>query len=109
MAFDAHTASRVRDALSATANVSEKKMFGGLAFMLNGNMVCGIREQELMARVGADGYAEALAMPEARPMDFTGKPLKGYVYVSEAGIADDDSLLVWVGRCVRFVGTLPAK
>jgi TfoX/Sxy family transcriptional regulator of competence genes len=109
MAFDEHTAGRVRDALRGIRHVSEKKMFGGLAFMLNGNMVCGIRDRELMARVGASGYAEALKLPGARPMDFTGRPLNGYVYVSAQGIADDDALQAWVGRCVEFVGALPAK
>ena len=83
-------------------------MFGGIAFMVNGNMACGIVKDELMARVGADAYADAVAMPFARPMDFTGRPMKGMLYVSPEGIAGR-GLKRWIGRCLIFAESLPAK
>ena len=108
MAYDEGLAQRLREALSDRP-VVEKKMFGGLAFMLQGNMCCGVNDDELMARVGPDAYEESLAQAHARPMDITGRPLKGYVYVASPGFEDDRDLEAWVERCVRFVLTLPAK
>lgn len=87
----------------------EKKMFGGLSFMVKGNMCCGVVGDELMARVGPDGYEAALKRPHARPMDFTGKPLKGFVYVAPEGFADRADLEGWIGLALNFVETLPAK
>jgi TfoX/Sxy family transcriptional regulator of competence genes len=84
-------------------------MFGGLCFLLNGNMCCGIVGDELMLRVGPEGYDDALSQPGARPMDFTGRPMKGMVYVSAAAIADDVALSAWAGRGVTFAASLPAK
>lgn len=84
-------------------------MFGGIAFMLSGNMCCGVVGEELMARVGPDQYESALQQAHARKMDFTGKPLKGFVYVSSDGIMSDSELECWVGRCEKFVCSLPAK
>lgn len=84
-------------------------MFGGLALMLHGNMCVGCLGDELMVRVGPDAYREALAHPHAREMDFTGRPLTGYVYVASDGLEKDAELLDWVGRGVRFALTLPAK
>ncbi len=109
MAFDEGLAQRVRDAMGNARDVSERKMFGGLCIMIGGNMVVGVNEDNLMVRVGPDAYQEALAQPYAREMDFTGKPLKGYVYVDAAGIAEDAELEAWVTRAVRFVKTLPKK
>ncbi len=109
MAYDETLAKRLRDALDGAGHISEKKMFGGIAFMLNGNMCCGITDDLLMARVGPAAYDDALGRPHARPMDFTGRPMKGYVYVESGGIKSDKDLREWVRMCVGFVRTLPEK
>ena len=109
MAFDEGLAQRLREILAAREDVVEKKMFGGLAFMVSGNMCCGVLGGDLMARVGPGQYASVLRLPHARPMDFTGKPLKGFVYVGHEGIASDHELTVWVERCLEFAGSLPPK
>ena len=109
MAFDEGVAERLRAAMGALDGVSEKKMFGGIAFMLGGNMCCGVNGDTLMARVGPEQYEEALARPHARPMDFTGRPMKGFVYVAPQGFVSDDDLRCWVSLCRRFVASLPAK
>lgn len=84
-------------------------MFGGLAFMYRGHMLVGILGDSLMARVGPAEYADALKRPHVREMDFTGKPMKGYVYVDPAGIESDSDLGKWVELCLRFNATLPQK
>ena len=84
-------------------------MFGGLAFMLRGNMTVGINKDGLMVRGGKENNDEFLALPHARPMDFTGKSMKGFIYVDEPGIATDDDLRAWVDRCLAYTATLPAK
>lgn len=109
MAYSETLAQRIRGVLPTTLDFTEKKMFGGIAFMLNGNMCCGIVKDSLMARVGAENHESALAMAHARPMDFTGKPMKGMIYVDPAGIETDKDLSQWVERCVAFVQTLPMK
>lgn len=109
MAFDEGLAERIRDLLRDERGITERRMFGGLAFMHNGHMFVGIIADTLMARVGPQGYAEALMQPRVREMDFTGKPMKGYVYVDPAGFESDAALERWVGRCQAFVRTLPPK
>lgn len=109
MAFDNTLAERVRKLLHKQAGVQEKKMFGGLAFMINGHMCCGIVGNELMVRVGPEQHEQALAQPHARPMDFTGKPMKGMVYVDAKSITQDAALRAWVERGLRFVRVLPPK
>ncbi len=109
MAFDEGLAERIRDAVRARAGISERRMFGGLAFMLRGHMFVGILGDTLMARVGPDGYAEALREPWVRQMDFTGKPMKGYVFVAPEGFESDASLESWIARCIRFVESLPPR
>jgi TfoX/Sxy family transcriptional regulator of competence genes len=109
MAYDEGLAQRIREHLEERSDVSERKMFGGAAFMLAGNMCCGVVADELMVRVGADGYEDALAQPDARAMDFTGKPMRGMVYVGVPGIAEDDDLGAWIDRGVSFASSLPAK
>ena len=109
MPYNEDLAIRIRSALSGKGDLVEKKMFGGLCFMLNGNMCCGIVKEDLMARVGPDGYDDALDQPGARPMDFTGKPMKGMVYVSANAISDDAALASWVDRTAKFALSLPAK
>ena len=84
-------------------------MFGGIAFMVRGHMCCGVVKDLLMVRVGPEGYEHALAKPHARPMDFTGRPLRGLVFVAPAGTLTDKGLSDWVRRAARFVRTLPPK
>lgn len=84
-------------------------MFGGLAFMCRGYMFVGIVGDELMARVGAADYEAVLQLPDVRKMDFSGKPMTGYVFVAPSALTIDDVLENWVLRCLRFIDTLPAK
>lgn len=109
MSYDAKLAQRVRDIFADGPSVDEKAMFGGLAFMLEGKMCCGVLKSELVARVGPEQYDAALARPHTRPMDFTGRPMKGYVYVAAEGCGDRRSLQSWLDRAVRFVGELPSS
>ena len=109
VAIDSGLAQRIRDALAPHGDASERRMFGGIAFMLDGHMVVGVIGGTLMARVGAAGHRDALAMPHVREMDFTGRPMNGYVYVDAAGIAEDRELAAWIGRCVGFARTLPSR
>ena len=109
MAFDEGLAERIRDAVQEQAGMSERKMFGGLCFMCEGNMSFGVVGSELMVRVGADAYEAALALPHAREMDFTGRSMRGMVYVDEAGISEDEDLDRWLRRGLDFAGSLPPK
>jgi TfoX/Sxy family transcriptional regulator of competence genes len=109
MAFDEAVARRVRKALAGSPDVVEKRMFGGIAFMLRGNMCCGVIGDRLMLRVGPAGYEAALSRPHAGPMDFTGRPMKGMVYVEPAGFASARALKAWIGRATEFALSLPAK
>ena len=109
MAYDEGLAERLRDVLSEQSGVTEKKMFGGLAFLWQGHMFCGIVGEELMVRVGAERYGQALLEPHTRAMDFTGRPMKGYVYVEPGGFEADDELKNWAKRGLEFVRSLPPK
>ena len=109
MAFNERLADRIRETLSRHYGVIDRKMFGGIAFMLRGNMCCGVVGNELMVRVLPERYGEALGRPHARPMDFTGKPLKGMIYVGSKGIATDAALERWVKEGVDLVMSLPDK
>lgn len=99
MAFDEQLAARIRELLSARNDVEEKRMFGGLCFMVAGQMAVGVETTKLMVRVGPDAYADALAQPHAEPMDFTGRPLKGFVYVTPAG-TKGVALKKWIDRAI---------
>ena len=107
MAYDANLAKRIRAALGPRTDISERSMFGGLAFMLDGKMLCGVVHRDLMVRVGPEAYAQALARPHARPMDFTGRPLKGFLYVAPPGIRTARTLTSWIDRALAFVATAP--
>lgn len=109
MAFDEAVAERVREALAGAPAVVEKKMFGGIAFMVRGNMCCGVIGNRIMLRVGPKGYDAALSLPHAMPMDFTGRSMKGMVYVEPAGFASPRDLKAWVERATGFALSLPAK
>jgi TfoX/Sxy family transcriptional regulator of competence genes len=109
LSYDPEAAERVRQLLSAHDGVVEKKMVGGLSFLVNGNMCCGITGTELMVRVGADGREQALREPHVRAMQFAGRALSGFVCVEPAGFASDDALAQWVQRGLDFISGLPAK
>jgi len=109
MPYNEGIAARLREQFADMPNVAEKKMFGGIAFMVNGHMSCGVTNATLMVRVGPDNYEYALARPHARTMDFTGKPLKGFVYVAPAGFESDAALASWVDLSLDFVLRLPPK
>ena len=108
MAYDEGLAGRIRNALRDRDDVAEKKMFGGIAFMVAGRMACGVVHDELMVRVGRDGHDAALAEPHTRPMDFTGRPMRGMVYVEPAGVRSDADLARWVERAVNVATAEPA-
>lgn len=84
-------------------------MFGGVGFLLHGNMACGVNKDDLIVRVGADNYSNAVMRPHARPFDITGRPMSGWVMVELAGYADDSDLSNWVQTGIEFALTLPAK
>lgn len=109
MGYDAGLAERLKEILQSQQDISEKKMFGGLAFMCRGYMFVGILADVLMARVGPEDYETALSRPHVRQMDFTGRPMKGYVFVDPPGFETDSDLADWVQRCLRLVQTLPPK
>ncbi len=110
MAYNEKLAERLRTSLSAVApEVVERRMFGGLALMVNGHMCVGVNGNELMVRVGPEAYTDALEQAHAREMDFTGKPLRGFVYVAPEGIATAESLGDWIQRGLDFVLSLPPK
>lgn len=109
MAYDEGLAERMREHFEDRSDITDKKMFGGLCFLINGNMACGIVKDELMLRVGPDGYADALAQPQAREMDFTGRALKGMIYVGCEGFAENEDLAAWLDRATAFASSLPPK
>ena len=109
MAYDEGLAQRVREAMEALTGYEEKKMFGGIGFMLEGNMATGVIGEDLIVRVGREQYEEALAEPQARPFDMTGRPMTGWVVFTGAAYASDEELTAWVQRGVDFAGSLPPK
>jgi hypothetical protein len=109
MSFDEDLADRVRHALGKRRGLAEKKMFGGLAFLLRGNMCCGVLKRELIVRVAPDETDDVLAEPHTRAFDFTGRPMRGWVVVEPGGCADENALAGWVARAVEFASGLPAK
>ena len=109
MAYSEDLAGRVRDLLAGHEGLTEKKLFGGIAFFIQGNMCCGVTKDDLVVRVGPEGSEAALAQPGARLMDFTGRPLRGFVYVGPDGHRSDEALEKWLERGVDFALSLPAK
>jgi TfoX/Sxy family transcriptional regulator of competence genes len=106
MAYDELLAERIRRTVGQRSRVSEKKMFGGLAFLLGGKMFCGIVKDDLVVRVGPERYEEALGRPHVRPMDFTGRPMNGYVFVAPAGCSTEKAVSAWVATAATFVSSL---
>lgn len=107
MAYDTELGNRVRALLSSALPIEEKHMFGGLAWLLEGRMFVGIVKDELMVRVGPERHDEAVARPHARIMDFTGKPMRGYIFVHQQGLRSDAELGEWLGLGLAFAATLP--
>ena len=103
MPYDEYLADRIRRSLKDhKAQCDEKKMFGGIAFMVDDKMCMGVIRDQLMARVGPNAYEEALRKPGAQPMDFTGRPMKGYIFVDSVGIDNDDQLDHWTKFCLAY-------
>jgi hypothetical protein len=109
MAFDEGLAERLRQLTGSVHSLSERRMFGGLCFMSSGNMSFGVLGSEIMVRVGPDAYAAALELPHVREMDFTGRSMRGMVYVDSDGIAEDGDLLAWLQRGLTHARSLPPK
>ena len=109
MAYDEGLAERIRDRLQETPGLVEKKMFGGVGYMLHGNMACGVNQDTLIVRVGPDRYEEALSRPNTRVFDMTGRPMRGWVVVTPEGIEEDDQLEQWIRQGMDFARSLPPK
>ncbi len=104
--YDERLAERVRKSLAGRKKVTERRMFGGVAFMLDGKMFCGVINDDLVIRTGPESYERALAKPHARPMDFTGRPMRGFVYVGSGGCKTGKTLSAWVDSGIKYVVSL---
>ncbi len=109
MGYDAALAERIRTMLRDENNLSEKKMFGGIAFLLRGRVACGLTSKDLVVRVGPEAYAASLAQEYCRPMDFTGRPMTGWVFVEPVGVENDDALARWVSLGVSYARIVAAQ
>jgi len=109
MAYDLTLAQRVRTQLAGEPGFAERHMFGGLCFLIHGNMCCGVVGGDLVVRVGKGNHEMVASLPHARPMDFTGRPLRGMIYVDAAGVEELAQLQHWVARGVAFAQSLPPK
>jgi TfoX/Sxy family transcriptional regulator of competence genes len=109
MVYDEALAARVRNALLTVPEVDEKKMFGGITFMVSGQMCCGVLKNDLIVKVGAEGWEDVIAQPHVRPFDFSGRPMVGMVYVAPPGVASDQALQGWIQRGIQFVQNNPKQ
>ena len=109
MAYDQELGNRIRTILARKKNISEKNIFGGLSFLVDGKMFCGIIGDKLVVRVGPENYEDALSKPHITPMDFTGKPIKGYVYVEKTGLKRNTGLVFWIESGLTFTRTVKKK
>lgn len=109
MAYDEMSAAWVRDLVKDIPGFDEKKMFGGVGYLLNGNMACGVNKEDLIIRVGLEGYESDLQEPHTKPFDMTGRPMTGWIVVKEEGYSSDNDLAVWVQKGVDFALSLPPK
>ena len=109
MAYNEKLSQRIHERLADQTGLVEKKMFGGIGFMLRGNMACGVNKDDLIVRVGPERYGQAVIQPHARPFDFTGRPMKGWVMVGPAGYSADEDLRAWIELGVNFALSLPPK
>ncbi|HZY84136.1 MAG TPA: TfoX/Sxy family protein [Gemmataceae bacterium] len=109
MAFDEALAERIRRRLARREDLEERKMFGGVGYLLNGDLLVGVWKRSLVVRLGLDDGEEALKEPNVKEFDITGRPMRNWALVEPEGVESDDQLHGWVQRAVRFVGKLPAK
>jgi TfoX/Sxy family transcriptional regulator of competence genes len=109
MAYDEGLAAKVIEIIIEQGDLEERKMFGGIAFMVRGYMCCGVLNDDLVLRLGEDGAKKALGQPHVRPMDFTGRPMKAYVYVDKEGVGTESKLRKRVEAALDFVMALPPK
>lgn len=109
MAYDEVLAERVSSVLGAVPGLEAKKMFGGVGYMISGNMAVGVHKDKLIVRVGHEGFEEKMSMPHTVPFDITGKAMKGWLMVEPAGVATDDDLNYWIDQGVNFAKSLPPK
>ncbi len=109
MAYDEGLATRIREAIGDRPGLAEQRMFGGLAFLVHGNMACGVRGEDLIVRLAADAVESVEGEPAVRPFDLTGRPMKGWLLVAPDGHAEDDDLRRWVDRGVAYAASLPPK
>ena len=109
MPFDESLAERVRRLLKRRRGVTERRMFGGICFMVGGNMACGVERDRLVIRTGPERYERAMKRPHARPMTFTGRPLKGFIYVDAPGFRSPAALKAWITLGADFAASLPKK
>lgn len=109
MPYNIALADRIRSRLRRAAGLQEKKMFGGMGFLINGNMACGVHKDELIVRIGPERSAELLARPYTRPFDLSGKPMAGWILVTPQGYKADADLHGWIELGTDFAGSLPAK
>jgi TfoX/Sxy family transcriptional regulator of competence genes len=109
MAYDEHLASQVRRALADRGDVTEKRMFGGLCFMVRGHMCCGVEKNRMMLRVGPERHAATMKRPGAAPMDFTGRPMKGFLFVARDALATRRQVERWLAPALAYNAELPDK
>ncbi len=109
MAFDTKLADRIRERLGKRKGMTEKKMFGGMAFLLNGNMCCGVHGDDMIVRLDPAETDEALSKRHTRVFDLTGRPMKGWILVESKGLGSAGMLDEWIGVATKYAGSLPAK
>jgi hypothetical protein len=109
MPYDTLLAARLRAAIGPLPELQEMHMFGGIGFLVNGNMACGVHKDRLIVRVGPDAYAQALTRPHTRAFDLTGRPMSGWVFVEPSGCATQGTLQAWVEQGLAFARSLPPK
>ncbi len=109
MVYSLNLANRMKDHLAGLPDLQEKKMFGGVAFLVRGNMACGVHGDEMIVRVGAENYAAALQQPYTRPFDMTGRPMVGWVEVAQQGYEQESDLQAWIQKGIDFARSLPPK
>jgi TfoX/Sxy family transcriptional regulator of competence genes len=109
MAYNEQIEARIKKIVSRWKNTDDKKMFGGVCHLLNGNMFCGVYKDFLILRLGEENSKEALRLPFVRPFDITGRPMKGWVMVEREGFISDDELKAWLDKAKKFVSALPSK
>ncbi len=109
MAFDEKLAGRIRKQLGKRKGLTEKQMFGGIAFLLNGNMCCGVHRDEMIVRLAPDETEGALDAPHTHLFDLTGRPMRGWILVKPKGLVTDAALAKWIGTATQYAGSLPPK